>query len=106
MLELTADNFKENIDKDKAIIVDFWAAWCGPCRMMGPVFEELSKEYKDLTFAKLDTEAHGQIAAASNVRGIPCLIVFKKGKEVDRIVGFAPKPALKAKIDAALAKAK
>ncbi|NQV92048.1 thioredoxin [Candidatus Woesearchaeota archaeon] len=102
--ELTEQTFKDAISGD-AIIVDFWAEWCGPCKMMGPVFEELAPEYKGkLTFAKLDTEAYPGPAQESAVQGIPCLIVFKNGKEVDRIVGFAPKPMLKQKIDAVLAK--
>ena len=71
---------------------------------MAPVFEELSGEYDGkLKFAKISTEDHPNPAAESSVSGIPCLVVFKQGKEVDRIVGFAPKPALKQKIDAVLA---
>ena len=102
--ELTTENFKESISGD-LIVVDFWAEWCGPCKMMGPVFEELSSEYEGkLKCAKLDTQAHPSPAQESAVQGIPCLIVFKNGEEVGRIVGFAPKPMLKQKIDAVLAK--
>ena len=103
--ELTDTQFAEMTTKSIPIIVDFWANWCGPCKMMAPVFEEVSKEYAGkLVFAKLNTENYQNVAAESQVTGIPCLIVFKNGQEVDRIVGFAPKPVLKQKIDAILAK--
>ncbi|PIN87506.1 thioredoxin [Candidatus Woesearchaeota archaeon CG10_big_fil_rev_8_21_14_0_10_32_24] len=102
--QLTEQTFKHAISGGP-IIVDFWAEWCGPCKMMGPVFDELSKDYEGkLAFAKLDTEAYPGPAQESAVSGIPCLIVFKDGEEVDRIVGFAPRPMLKQKIDAVLAK--
>jgi len=104
--ELTADNFqKEVLDSDLPVIVDFWASWCGPCKMLAPVFEELSSEYEGkLKFAKVSTEDFPQIGQQNSVSGIPCLVVFKEGKEVDRIVGFAPKPMLKEKIDTILNK--
>lgn len=94
-------------EKNNLLIIDFWAEWCGPCRMMGPVFEQLSTEYKGkLKFAKVNTDDLGQISAKYGIQGIPSLIVLKDGKEVDRIVGFAPKEMLKAKINAILAKIK
>ena len=105
VLELNEETIKEEIKKDIPVIVDFWASWCGPCKMMAPVFEELSSEYEGkLTFAKISTEKYPAVGSDYAVQGIPCLIVFKNGEEVDRIVGFAPKPALKEKIDAVLAK--
>ncbi len=101
--ELTDETFKEFIKSPTPVIVDFWAEWCGPCKMLAPVFEEVSKEYEGkLGFAKLDTQAYQKPASESMVTGIPCLIIFKDGNEVDRIVGFAPKPQLKEKIDAIL----
>jgi len=105
-IELDDKNFDGEIKKEVPMIVDFWASWCGPCQMMGPVFEELSKEYKPtkLRFGKVSTEKFPQLADKNDVSGIPCLIVFNKGKEVERIVGFAPKEALKQKIDAILDK--
>ncbi len=102
--ELTDKTFQTDVLKSKLpVIVDFWAAWCGPCKMLAPVFEEVSKEYAGkLNFAKLDTEKYGDIAAEQGITGIPCLIVFHNGSEADRIVGFLPKPALKMKVDAVL----
>ncbi len=85
------------------VIADFWASWCAPCRMMAPVFEELSKEYEGkLKFAKISTEEDPALAQQFRITGIPCLVIMQEGKEVDRIVGFAPKPIMKQKIDSVL----
>tara|TARA_Y100000310_G_C20685357_1_gene818613 strand:+ start:2650 stop:2973 length:324 start_codon:yes stop_codon:yes gene_type:complete len=103
--ELTDQTFKEATNAELPVLVDFWAEWCGPCKMMAPVFDELSSEYQGkLNFAKLNTEQYGPIAAENAVSGIPCLVLFKGGQEVDRIVGFKPKPLLKQAIDNLLAK--
>ncbi|MBU1111369.1 MAG: thioredoxin [archaeon] len=104
VLKLDNESFKQEVTEAPGlIIIDFWASWCGPCQAMAPVFEELSKDSDfegKLKFAKVSTEDYPDLATASHVTGIPCLIVFKDGKEVNRVVGFSPKDALKAKIKA------
>ncbi|MCF7871772.1 thioredoxin [Candidatus Woesearchaeota archaeon] len=100
MKELNAENFKDFV-KEGNVIVDFWAEWCGPCRMLGPIFEELSKEIKNVKFAKLNVDEAGEISASAGVRGIPTMILFKDGNEIDRIVGALSKDALKSKLTSA-----
>lgn len=86
------------------VIVDFWAEWCGPCRMVAPVFEELSREYEGkLKFAKLNTDQNQDISARYGVMSIPTLGIFHKGQAVASVIGALPKDALKSKIDQALA---
>ncbi|MCB0341406.1 MAG: thioredoxin TrxC [Pseudobdellovibrionaceae bacterium] len=75
---------------DQPVIVDFWAAWCGPCKMYGPIFEEASKKYKNATFLKVDTEADPGISGQLGIRGIPTTIVFKNGQEAKRQSGALP----------------
>jgi len=96
MLQLNENNFQENTKN--TTIVDFWAPWCMPCRMLGPIFEEVSKEIESITFARLNTEEYPGLAQQHNITGIPCMIVFKDNKEVGRIVGLLPKDQLKQKI--------
>ncbi len=85
---------------DKPILVDFWAEWCGPCRMVSPVIEELAKEWKGrVTVIKINTDEKQHLAAQYRITGIPCIILFKNGREVERITGALPKPAIKAKVE-------
>jgi len=96
--------FAKAIEKGP-VLVDFYADWCGPCRMLGPVLDELSQDDDfegKLEFGKVSTEDYPELAEANNVQGIPCLIIFKNGAEETRIVGFAPKAVMKVKIKSAL----
>lgn len=76
-------------------MVDFWASWCGPCRMLAPIFEELSKEVKNVNFFKLNVDENSDVAQQYEVQGIPTLILFQNGKEIKRIVGVKSKEELK-----------
>lgn len=104
LVHINQENFEKEVKESSTpVIVDFWAEWCAPCKMMGPVFEELSNEYEGrLKFAKLNTEEESVLAGSFSIRGIPSLLIMKDGKEVDRIVGFTPKEMLKQKIDSIL----
>jgi len=105
--ELTKSTFDKEIKNSKIpVVVDFWASWCGPCQMLKPVFEKVSKDYKGKAlFAKVNVEKETELAEEYMVQGIPCLIVFSKGTEVDRWSGYASEDGLKTNIDCALKKA-
>ena len=93
-VELTADTFEKTVTTSDIVLVDFWASWCGPCRQFGPTFQASSEKHPDIVHAKVDTEAEQQLAAAAQIRSIPTLMAFKKGKLVFNQAGALPGPAL------------
>lgn len=103
-LEITDATFEETVlNSDKPVLVDFWAAWCGPCRMVGPIIEEISGDYEGkAVVGKVDVDANQEFAAKYGVRNIPTVLVFKNGEVVDRKVGVAPKNSYTEAIDALL----
>ena len=102
-LEITDSNFNNVISKNKTVLVDFWAEWCGPCRMIGPIIEELANEYKGKAIiGKLDVDSNQESSIKYGVRSIPTILTFKDGEIVDRQVGAVPKETLTNVIDSQL----
>ena len=95
MKEVLDSNFKEEVQNQSGVVVvDFWASWCGPCKMLSPVIEELSNEITTAKFAKVNVDENPQSSQNFNIASIPTLLVFKDGKVVDTMVGFRPKAEL------------
>lgn len=104
VVTFTTGNWASEVEQSATpVVVDFWAAWCGPCRMIAPIVEELAGEYEGkVKIGKLNVDENQAVAAKYGVMSIPTLLVFKNGQPVERVVGFVPKKDLKAKIDGAV----
>jgi len=105
ILNVTTATWEQEVTKAQSLVmVDFWAVWCGPCRMIAPTVEELAKEYAGrVKVAKLNTDENPEIASQYKIMGIPTIMFFKDGQKIDQVVGAVPKPQLKAKLDSLLA---
>ncbi|MFI8593935.1 thioredoxin [Microbacterium sp. NPDC078428] len=97
--EITIDNITDTVSGEGIVLLDFWAAWCGPCRMFAPVFEKAAEEHPDIVFGKIDTEAQQQLAAGFNITSIPTLMAFRDGIIVFAQPGALPAAALQQVID-------
>jgi thioredoxin 1 len=104
IIEVTDANFQaEVIESETAVLVDFWAPWCGPCRVVAPVLEEIAQERDDLRIVKLNVDENQQTAAAFEVLSIPTLILFREGQVAKKVIGAYPKKRLQAELEPALA---
>lgn len=96
LVEITDQNFEEEVkNSDKLVLVDFWAPWCGPCKMLGPILEELGSELKNVKIVKMNIDEHLAIPSEMGIRSIPTMMIFKDGKNIDTKLGVLPKNTIK-----------
>ena len=103
-MEITDATFEEEVvNADTPVLVDFWADWCAPCKMIAPIVEELAEEYDgQIKFGKVDVDSNPKVATNYGIRGIPTLLIFKAGEPVDQVVGAVPKSVLKKRLEEAI----
>lgn len=103
-IEVSDDSFsKDVLQSDLPVLVDFWAAWCAPCRMIGPIIEQIAEEYNGkIKVAKMDVDANQKTPGEYSITGIPTILIFKEGKMVEKLVGAVPKARIKEMVDRAL----
>ena len=103
-IEITDATFEEEVvNADTPVLVDFWADWCAPCKMIAPIVEELAEEYDGkIKFGKVDVDSNPKVATTYGIRGIPTLLIFKAGEPVDQVVGAVPKSVLKKRLEEAI----
>lgn len=101
-IELTKENFEHQIESGGLVVIDFWAPWCGPCKMFGPIFEEVSESYPDVVFGKVNTEQEQELAASFGIRSIPTLMLIRDSIGLFSQAGALPKNALQEVVDKAL----
>ena len=98
-IKLTDDNFQSTVKDNDLVLIDFWAPWCGPCKALAPVLEELAAEHSNVVIAKMNTDENPNTASQHGIMSIPTMMIFKNGELVDRLVGVLPKPVIVGKLE-------
>ncbi len=99
-IKVTDDTFQDTVQNNELVLIDFWAPWCGPCKAIAPVLEEISEEHSNIVIAKMNTDENPNISSQHGIMSIPTMMIFKNGQLVDRLVGALPKPAILQKLEA------